>query len=284
MKHYLSLLLFSISLTALGQQAPRDTVKTSDKPSLTLATLYSSNTNYYGQTTAGRFPYLLAYGGLAFNSGFSISATGYKILNADGGGTGADLTAGFDFNLSKNLSAGIGYTRSFFPDSSFFLQSQNLNMFSGKLGYDFNWLTAGLNADYNPGQEGALYLSFDVKKAIELIAFNQSDYISIEPAFEVVGSTQQITSTEEVPSSSTQNKGLGIIKLPGKRSDQKPEYRTVQSTSFDVLSYNFKLPLAYSTRKFMVEAGYQASLISRDTEASFKNPRSFFSLGLYYVL
>lgn len=284
MKHYLSLLLFSISLTAFGQQAPRDTVKTSDKPSLTLATLYSSNTNYYGQTTVGRFPYLLAYGGLAFNSGFSISATGYKILNADSGGTGADLTAGFDFNLSKNLSAGIGYTRSFFPDSSFFLQSQNLNMFSGKLGYDFNWLTAGLNTDYNPGQEGALYLSFDVKKAIELVAFNQSDYISIEPAFEVVGSTQQITSTEEVPSSSNQNKGLGIIKLPGKRFDQKPEYRTVQSTSFDVLSYNFKLPVAYSTRKFMVEAGYQASLISRDTEASFKNPRSFFSLGLYYML
>lgn len=284
MKLYLSLLLFSISVTAFGQQTPRDTVKTNDKPSLTLATLYSSNTNYYGQTTVGRFPYLLAYGGLAFNSGFSISATGYKILNADGGGTGADLTAGFDFNLSKNLSAGIGYTRSFFPDSSFFLQSQNLNMFSGKLGYDFNWLTAGLNADYNPGQEGALYLSFDVKKAIELVAFNQSDYISIEPAFEVVGSTQQITSTEEVPSSSNQNKGLGIIKLPGKRFDQKPEYRTVQSTSFDVLSYNFKLPLAYSTRKFMVEAGYQASLISRDTEASFKNPRSFFSLGLYYML
>ncbi|MGB4399905.1 MAG: hypothetical protein WBJ10_11085, partial [Daejeonella sp.] len=191
--------------------------------------------------------------------------------------------AGFDFNLSKNLSAGIGYTRSFFPDSSFFLQSQNLNMFSGKLGYDFNWLTAGLNADYNPGQDGALYLSFDVKKSIELVAFNQSDYISIEPRFEVIGSTQQIITTEEVPSSN-QNNGLGIIKRPGRRFDQKPEYRTVESTSFGILSYNFKLPVAYSTKRFMVEAGYQASLISRDTEASFKNPRSFFSLGLYYVL
>ncbi|MES2875806.1 MAG: hypothetical protein V4708_18930 [Bacteroidota bacterium] len=283
MKLYLSLLLFSISLTALGQQPVRDTLKTTDKPTLTLATLYSSNANYYGQTTVERLPFLLAYGGLAFKSGFSISATGYKILNADGAGTGADLTAGFDFNLSKNLSAGIGYTRSFFPDSSFFLQSQNLNMFSGKLGYDFNWLTAGLNADYNPGQDGALYLSFDVKKSIELVAFNQSDYISIEPRFEVIGSTQQIITTEEVPSSN-QNNGLGIIKLPGRRFDQKPEYRTVESTSFGILSYNFKLPVAYSTKRFMVEAGYQASLISRDTEASFKNPRSFFSLGLYYVL
>ena len=283
MKFNLTLLLFSLSIAAIAQQPVRDSVKTSSKPTLTLATIYSSNANYYGQTTAERLPYLLAYGGLAFNSGFSISATGYKILNADGAGTGADLTAGFDFDLSKNLSAGLSYTRSFFPENSFFLQSQNLNMFSGKLGYDFNWLTAGFNADYSPGQDGALFLSFDVKKSIELITFNQSDYISIEPAFEVIGSTQQITSTEEVPPSN-QNKGIGIIKLPGRRIDQKPEYRTVESTSFGILSYNMRLPVAYNTRKFMVEAGYQASLISRNTEASFKNPRSFFSLGLYYVL
>ena len=283
MKLHLTVLLFSISLVGLAQQPVRDTLTTNNKPTITLATIYSSNANYYGQTTSEPLPYLLAYGGLAFKSGFSISATGYKILNADGASSGADLTAGYDFNLSKNLSAGLSYTRSFYPDSSFFLQSQNLNMFSGKLGYDFNWLTSGLNADYIPGQEGGLYLSFDVKKSIELVAFNQSDYISIEPRFEVVGSTQQITSTEEVPPSN-QNMGIGIIKLPGRRFDQKPEYRTVETTSFGVLSYNFKLPVAYSTRKLMVEAGYQASLISRDTEASFKNPRSFFSLGLYYVL
>ena len=283
MKLYLTVLLFSISLIALAQQPVRDTLKANDKPTLTLATLYSSNANYYGQTTAEPLPYVLAYGGLAFKSGFSISGTGYKILNVDGASSGADLTAAYDFNLSRNLSAGISYTRSFFPDSSFFLQSQNLNMFSGKLGYDFSWLSTGLNADYIPGQDGGLYLSLDVKKSIELIAFNQSDFISIEPRFEVVGSTQQITSTEEFPPSN-QNNGIGIIKLPGRRFNQNPEYRTVESTSFGVLSYNFKLPVAYSTRKFMVEAGYQASLISRDTEASFKNPRSFFSLGLYYVL
>ncbi|WP_411272717.1 hypothetical protein [Daejeonella sp.] len=283
MKLYLSLLLCSFSFAGLAQRPVRDSLKKNDKPTITLATLYTSNVNYYGQTTEERLPYLLAYGGLAFKSGFSISASGYKILNADGANSGADLTAGFDFDLSKNLSAGLSYTRSFFPENSFFLQSQNLNMFSGKLGYDFNWLTAGLNADYSPGQEGALFLSFDVKKSIELIAFGQSDYISIEPAFEVIGSTQQITSTEEVPPSNS-NRGTGIIKLPVRRLNNNPEYRTVESTSFGVLSYNLKMPVAYSTRKFMVEAAYQASLISRDTEASFKNPRSFFSLGLYYVL
>lgn len=283
MKLYLTLLLFSLSVAAAAQQPVRDSVKTKDKPTLTLATIYSSNANYYGQTSVDRLPYVLAYGGLAFPSGFFISATGYKILNVDGASSGADLTAGFDFNLSRNLSAGISYTRSFFPDSSFFLQSENLNMFSGKLGYNFNWLTAGLNADYNPGQERALYLSFDVKKSIELLAFNQSDYLSIEPGFEVISSTQRITSSEEVPSSNGGNK-IGIIQLPGRGFNQSPEYRTVESTSFGVLSYNLKLPVAYNTRKFMVEAAYQASIISRETETSSKNPRSFFSLGLYYVL
>ncbi len=284
MKSILTGILCILSMAGFAQQPLRDTVKSqNNKPGLTLATIYSSNANYYGQTAAERLPFVLGYAGLTFNSGFFISATGYKIVNADAASSGADLSAGFDFNLSKNLSAGISYTRSFYPDSSFFLQSQNLNMFSGKLGYDFNWLTAGINADYNPGQQSALYLSADLKKSIELVAFNESNYLSIEPALEFIGSTQQITSSEEIPQSGGSTGG-GIIKLPGRTFNQKPQYRTVEKTSFTPLSYNFKLPVAYNTRKFMVEAGYQASIIVADTESSVKNPRSFFSLGLYYVL
>lgn len=293
MKQYVSILLLSIlSITALAQSPVRDSLKTNpvrdspktdSKPALTLATIYSSNANYYGQTTVERLPYILAYGGLVFNSGIFISATGYKILNISGGISGADLSLGYDFNISKDLSGGLSYTRSFFPDSSVFLQSGNLNTFSGKFGYDFNWLTAGLNADFVIGQEEALYLSFNLKKAMELVAFNESDYLSIEPGFEVIGSTQQIISTEEVPASNNGN-AIGIITLPGRGINQNPEYRTVRKTNFGVLSYNLNLPLAYKTRKFTLEAAYQGTVISGNVETTFKNPRSFFSLGLYYML
>ncbi|MEJ7694381.1 hypothetical protein [Daejeonella sp.] len=283
MKHQLTfLLLFCCTLT-YAQQGLRDTLKTSTKPSLTLAGIYSSDVNYYGQTSVNRTPYGLGYIGLAFNSGIYFSGSVYKILNADEGTSGGSLTAGYDFNLTEKLTGGLSYTRSFFPDVSFFLQSENLNMFSAKLGYDFTWLNAGLNADYNPGENGALFTTFDVKKTIELIAFDESRYLSIEPAFEVVGSTQQITSTEEVPQSSGST-GIGFIKLPGQGGKQKPQYRTVQSTSFGILSYGLKLPVSYNTRKFTAEAAYQGFINSQEGQASSQGLRSILSLGLYYVL
>lgn len=286
MKNQLTIVLLLCCMVTYAQQPLRDTLKAGSKPSLTIAGLYSSDINYYGQTSIDRTPLALAYLGLSFNSGFYISGSGYKILDESEGTSGASLTGGYDFNLTKNLSAGLSYTRSFFADTSLFLQSQNLNMFSAKLGYDFNWLNAGLNADYNPGEGGALFTTFDLKKNIELLAFGESNYLSIEPAFEIVGSTQQITTTEEVPQTNTGGGGfgLGIIKLPGQGPNRRPQYRTVESTSFGILSYGIKLPLSYNTRKFTAEASYQGFVNPHEGQGGSQGLRSIFSLGLYYVL
>jgi len=281
-RYFYFILLIIANLSVVAQTLTRDTLQ-AKKPALTLAAIYSSDASYYGQTISERLPYILAHAGVKLPGGFFLSAGAYKLINVGSGISGVDLTAGYEFKLSQNLSSAISYSRSFYPDSSLFLQSTNLNTFSGELNYDWSWLTTGVNADYIPGEKGALFLSFNASKSIELASFSHNDYISFDPSFSVVGSTQRISITEQVPSSTSGGKGGGVVRLPFNKNNQKPQYRTVEKTSFNLLSYNLKLPLAYNRTNYTFEVAYQGTLGSNTIESTSNTPRSFFSMGFYYM-
>lgn len=290
MKQYLFLLiaLFFVGFSALAQkttsaETAADTTET-PKTSLSLASIYASDANYYGQTSVDRLPYVLANATLNFPSGFFLSAGAYKLINIGSGVSGIDLSAGFDFKLSKNLSSSLSFSRSFFPDSSLFLQSANLNMASGSLNYDWQWINTGLYVDYAIGDQSALFTTFNVSKLFDLGGITSKDYISFEPSVEVVGGTQRITTTEEVPQNSdgSRNPVVDLINLPNGKS-RKPQYRQIESNSFDLLSYNLKLPVAYNRANYAVEATYQGSILSNKVEGASQKPRSFLYLGFYYM-
>jgi len=290
MKHflYLTFVLFAGALPAIAQSSAQIKNDTTEKAkiSLSLATIYASDASYYGQASTERLPYVMASASLNFPSGFFLSAGSYKLLNYGSGVSGVDLSAGFDFKLSKNLSSSLSYTRSFFPDSSLLLQSTNLNMASASLSYDWHFLSTGLYADYAIGDQSALYMSFDVTKAFDFGSlFSSKDYISFEPAFELVGGTQSIITTEEVPpAKGNGNGGGGIVPiLLPRKNNRPPQYRTVEETSFDLLSYNLKLPLAYNRASYAVELTYQGSVLSNRVEGASSKPRSFMYLGFYYI-
>src|SRR5688500_13624183 len=199
----LSFSLFS-ALLAHSQTAPAaaevDTTEQA-RTSLSLATIYANDVNYYGQSSTERLPYVLAHASLNFKSGFFMSAGAYKLINYGTGVSGVDLTAGFNFDLSKNLSSSLSFTKSFFPDSSLFLQSANQNMASASLEYDWQWLKTVLSADYALGDQDALFTTFNASKLIDLGSlFSPKDYITLEPSFELVAGTQLITTQEELPS------------------------------------------------------------------------------------
>ena len=56
---------------------------------------------------------------------------------------------------------------------------------------------------------------------------------------------------------------------------------TVNTTDFNVLSYNFNIPLAYNRAHYLVQAEYQLSLLSRDVAAN-KQINSFLTFSFYY--
>ena len=289
----LLLLLFSAALARAQDRAEVET-DSAETPgtSLTLASVYASDASYYGQTAGDRLPYVLANASLSLPSGFFISAGAYKLINYGSGISGIDLTAGYDFNITKNLSSTVSFTRSFFPGSALLLQSTNVNMASAALNYDWQWLTTGLNADYAIGDQNALYMTFDASKFIAIASLTAKDYISVEPTFQLVGGTQRIATIEQVPQD--ESGGDGLIPFPGKSGkkeflplpvskNKNPQYREVENSSFDLLSYNFKLPLAYNRSSYVLEATYQASVLSKQIEGASQKPRSFFFLGFYYM-
>ena len=261
-RYFYFILLIISNLSVLAQTPSRDSLQIK-KPTFILAAIYSSDASYFGQTTTERLPYIL--------------------INAGSGISGVDLTAGYEFKLSQNLSSAISYSRSFYPDSSLFLQSTNLNTFSGELNYDWSWLTTGINADYIPGEEGALFLSFNAGKSIEIASFKNNDYISFDPLFTIVGSTQRILTTEQVPSSTSGGKGGGVVRLPFNKRNEKTQYRTIEKTSFNLLSYNLKLPVAYNYTNYTFEVAYQGTSGGNTVESAWNNARSFFSMGIYYM-
>ena len=291
MKQYLFLLiaLFWGGSSAFAQNptslvADPDTAET-PKTTLNLATIYASDASYYGQASVDRLPYVLANATLNFPSGFFLSAGAYKLINIGSGVSGVDLSAGFDFKLSKNLSSSLSFSRSFFPDSSLFLQSANLNMASASLSYDWQWLKTGLYADYAIGDQSALFTTFSASKSFELGSITAKDYISFEPSIDIVGGTQRITTTEEVPQNGNGEGGFGskIGRIIRGNNNSAPQYRSIESNSFDLLSYSLKLPVAYNRANYAIEATYQGSILSNKVEGASQKPRSFLYLGFYYM-
>lgn len=293
MKPYLILpLLLVIATSAFGQETREegaaDTVE-KGKTSLNLATIYANNASYYGQTSAERLPYVLGNASLNFPSGFFLSAGAYKLLNLGSGVSGIDLSAGYDFKLAKQLSGSLSFSHSFFPDSSLLLQSTNPDMASASLSYDLNVVKTGLTADYAIGDENALFAAFEISKSIDLGSlFSRKDYISFDPAVEIVGGTQRITTVEEMPATTTNGNGNSngrkflFLPLPSSSKTSAPQYRQVTSSSFDLLSYNIKLPISYNRANYAVEATYQGSILGKKVDGYTNKLNSFFYLGLYY--
>lgn len=270
-------LFFIVFKSFAAERLNTDTTKTS----LTLATVYSSNANYYGQTAAEKLPYVLSNATLRLKSGFFVSAGAYKLLNSSAGISEADLGAGYDFNITKNLSGVLSYTYSFFPSGSPLLQAANQNTASGLLSYDWKWFNTDLSTDYAFGREQDLFVSLSNSKLLDLGSlFSKKDYLSLEPSFEIVGGTQHFFETYTTQKTS-RDKLKGIIPLfPPK---QNTTTTTVSSTSFDLLSYNLKLPLAYNRTHYTVETTYQFSVLSNKVTEVSNKPRSFFNLSFYYL-
>ena len=246
---------------------------------LTLAAIYGNNANYYGQTAVERLPYVLSNASLRLKSGFYLSAGAYKLLN-QGGSTFSeiDLSAGLEGDLVKDLSGSFGYSRSFFSQNSPLLQAGNRNTLSASLIYDW-FLKSNLSSYYAFGTQQDVFLSFSNSKSIDLGSlFDNKDFISLEPGFELVGGTLHYL--EEYTVRNEKRQGLlGNPLFPG---NNQTTTRTRDASTFDMLTYNTSLLLGYNRANYLIETGYQLSTLGKNVSDTRQKPRSFFNLSFYY--
>ena len=281
---YISLILVCIASKVF---AAKDSLNTdSTKTSLTLATIYSTNANYYGQTTEAKLPYLLTNATLRFKNGFSFSVGGYKLLNSGSGISEFDLGVGYDYKISKNSSGSFGYTRSFYPDNSPLIQSVSGNTASATLAYDWKLFNTLISSDFAFGDGNSfIFLTLGNSKLFDLgSVFSDKDYLSLEPSIEIVSGA----SISENDTASNGSSSVGGKKKKGglvRKLFPQPSSATNSFTipPFDLLSYNFKLPLAYNRTHYTIETSYQLSVLGKNLAGYSSPTRSFFNLSFYYM-
>jgi hypothetical protein len=256
-----------------------DSAKTA--ASLTLALTYSNNANYYGQEAEKSIPYVAAGATYKFRSGIYLSGLAYKLLNYPGTFISAsNLGAGIAFNLSKKWSADANYSHTFYPSYSPLLQASNADNASVSLTYE-NWLTSKINVDYAFGKTNDDFVTLGTGKMITLGSISKKDVITLTPSFDVVAGTQHFYQTY-ITEKKLQDSLLGVLLPPvfGNPPSQQPVITT--TTKFSLISYNFKLPVAYNRANYLFEVAYQLSVLSQDAETGPGKVNSFGSISFYY--
>jgi hypothetical protein len=255
---------------------------TAAKSTLTLAAIYANNASYYGQKAQQTTPYVAVAANYQLKSGFYFTAQSYKLLN-DNSSTisAAAVGAGVNFKLSKKLTTDVSYSHSFYPSYSPLLQAANVDNASLVFSYDA-WIKPTLTGDYAFGKTSDAFVTGGLSKSINLFSITQKDIITIEPSANVVAGTQHFYQTY-ITQKKIHDSILGIVPVipvfgnPGTTSHAD----TVVSTNFNVLSYNFKIPLAYNRSHYLIQAEYQLSILS-DHVAANKQINSFLTFSFYY--
>ncbi len=270
-------------LSSTTARAQTDSVQTEKKKTtFTIGATYASNASYYGQKAAEPMPYVALSGSIRFPAGIYFTGTGLRLLNDSGSVVSASAAgAGIAFNLGKKVTADLSYSHTFYPSNSPFLQAANPDNASATLSYEY-WMTTGINVDYAFGKQQDAFVTLSTEKQIHLGSFAKGkDLVTLTPTLEVTGGTQHFYETY-VKGKRFRDSVLGLPLplppgLPGTGTTT-----TRSNTSFDLLSWNFKVPLAYNRAHYMIEASYQLSLLSEKARTGAGDVNSFFNFSIYY--
>jgi len=285
MKTFLLLLITALCCRAgLAQTDTTAAAADSAKPvsTLTIGTVYANNASYYGQKAAEKTPYLAVAATYRHKSGFYLSGLSYKLLNDKSSTVSAgSLGVGISGKPGKRFSADLSYNHTFYPALSPLLQAGNPDNASLGLVYE-NWLNVGLTGDYAFGKTSDAFATASLSKAINLFSVTKKDIVTITPSADIVAGTQHFYETY-VSQQKLRDSVLGIILTPiTGGSSSGSTTKTVSTTTFNILSYNFKLPLAYNRSHYVFEAAYQLSVLSNYAQTDPGKTNSFFTCSFYY--
>ncbi|TJZ59962.1 hypothetical protein FAZ15_13820 [Sphingobacterium olei] len=246
------------------------------KTTLTLSSVVSSNANYYGQTAQEALPFGYLDFRLRMPSGWYASSGGYQLLTEDNFPSELHLGTGFEFDITPNIALDLNYTRSFYAKDSPILQASNPNSASASIEFT-HYFKTGLTGDFNFGKSEDIFLSLTNSKDIQLAQWG-SNLLHLNPGINIVAGTQRFYVTYMEETSRRLLGGLLPIPLPG--NGETVETTTV-SEDFNLLSYNFNLPLVFYRGKSALMLSYQLSLLSKKTGQE-RSQNSFLSLGYFY--
>ncbi|MDB5142223.1 MAG: hypothetical protein JWQ66_936 [Mucilaginibacter sp.] len=225
-----------------------DLEKIDKKGSFKIGINYLNNIVFMGRADTVTTPVILPELKYTFKNGIFISAGVDYIPNRvtsklDEG----SLVAGYDYDITDNLSGGVSFTKMFYNTNSTQIGSSISSTFSANLTYDIaSIITPTIGADYNFIKQGFgndifinAGLSHDFAKEGIL---GDKDLFILSPAVTINAGTQNfydayLTLKKYKLTAKAQAKEAAAEKLITKRK--------VQLSKFNILDYEFSAPIEY---------------------------------------
>ena len=292
MKYYFAILLL-ISCTAL-QAAPMklryyadttskttaDTDTVIRKQSATIGVSYGSDVQFFGRTGPITYPFVSTDAIYNFKNGVFLYGSGLKVLGYDPFFDEIDLGAGYLYNLSKNFTGSVSYTRFLFnKDAAQVIRSASSNDLDLNNSYNWGFAKSGIILDYLFGKANDGFVTVNTSKYFEskFSIFDDKDYLTFTPAIAAIFGTQNFVQQYSIDHQYREDYDNIFYSNPNVP-------RMAQSNSlFKLLDYNFKIPIAYNRPHYTLEFAYKYS-IPLNVEGILLNHReSFYNLTFYYV-
>lgn len=275
---------------------PEDSVKVSVKPDSTkkiralfFGLNYGNNASFLGRYQTDILPYYSVDISYKSKTGLWLSLLTYDISNSTTFVDEVDVMAGWTIDLSKHVDASVFYTRYFFTESTELIKASVANTATASLGLDWGFLYSKVSGHYIFGGAHDFFLVIDNSRYIEFPnIISKNDYLSLDPKISMISGTQTFVDTYYV------NRGAPLFDPPGNgHSPPKgrpgsgggaPLTRESLQTTFDILSYEFSLPVAYNIGKFSFEISGRYSIPVNLLEGDTSVPQFFFTAGgVYYI-
>ena len=235
----ISLLLMMVSFVSIAQT---DSTIKKDKPQFKLGVYYNSSLNYYGRTDSLKSSGFFPVAELWLNKNFYITAAPVFITNQAIGFeyAGSVATAGVRFGKEKKYSSNIYIVKPVYKDNSQLVQSALKAQAVGT----YTSLNKIINITIGGDVKLSDQLDYGATAGLDHIfrfELPGQSVLVIDPSAYVNAGTQQFTRTSY--------KQSGFLFFPGAQQQV-----TEQVSNFNILSYEFSMPIVFAKGKFQVIA------------------------------
>jgi hypothetical protein len=291
MKYFFAVLLIitSAALRALPSkshfyadtnQKVADTDTVIRKQSATIGVSYGSDVQFFGRTGPITYPFVSADAIYNFKNGIFLYGSGLKVLGYDPFFDEIDLGGGYLYNITKQLTGSVSYTRFLFnKDAAQVIRSGSSNDFNLNNSYNWGIAKSGVILDYLFGKANDVFLTINTSKYFEskFSIFTDKDYLTFTPAIAAIFGTQNFVQQYSIDHQYRQDYDDIFYSNPN------IPMMAHSNGLFKLLDYNIKLPIAYNTTHYTFEFSYKYS-IPLNVEGILMNHReSFYNLTFYYV-
>ncbi|ASU33201.1 hypothetical protein [Mucilaginibacter xinganensis] len=261
LQHGLALLLILASYAAFAQSGTMPGATDKTKPdnktndgtsSFKFGVNYSSNNVFMGRSDTVRTPAIIPQIKYTLKSGIYFSGSldlipGKKKKKLDGG----DLSAGYDMDITDDLSAGASYSKLFYNSNSTQIASSVTSTFNVNLNYDLgDIISALLNADYNLNKKGInndVFLNAGITHDFSITGvFGDDDIFLISPTVAGNAGSQNFYDGYLI------KKNFKSAKRTAAQNALVAQYSATLGR-FSLLDYELSAPLEYKTGHFIFQ-------------------------------